>query len=1791
MTDVKQLLSEYTIVANGVELNLKDMLKTVTGGRVPSNECVDGLKKSIEDLQGKYFVIRELAESVVPNEEAGIGDGAVQDYARIIEKSRIDEIMKHLNMVELQLKRFISVKSLVAAYADALQPFQAEAATMLSQLEGISSGIIPESIIAATETHELFLSGLEKEDLDSADGEKLLEHLSAVYPHKVQFGVAFRKYYIPDEDDNHAPDETSEPSVDSDNSSGQVALSPLGSDVKTSELNTDKSMQATAELTDEITIEENNPAGKNVVEEASEYITAINRIKDSTPSATVFKNDLAKMSKVAHTILPMFTNLGALLESQVFDFGVDLDRFKSTDSSRKVVHDTLNQLMSKNILAAYYLNDTDTKIYCLTTYGYCSMFKVSISSNRTLWDVSYGHFKLCGKQRMESAPLFQAISYNSDLLLYLSWAKNALDDDTYKSLRASIEWQSSYYTVSIIWREQNYTCVLDHSLKESTPAENCLTIYGDDEELIVPSVIPDGSSIFGIHDDKLYKWQDSWIVEGEPKITVHPNADKPIKEEIPVLTEEDTSSVNTAVDATVEPAPLNGVSNVSHLSIIMEPEDLGEFGITDIINSKEHAQRLLDYDLSPDHYCTYRDLVVKLISENRIIEDDDIVENSMSQAIVLAKTLALYNPKYQYNYDCILLAFDSQIQEHHYSGDRIFELFESEAFNPSYLLAFKLMSLLRAMFAPDTAYDYSLNSYAKSLFDNYEATFEGFAVLKPLYNLFLKIGDLSSNGFSKQLLHTFSDKKADQDLLRQIKNRAQQMISEPIVKCGLKAMVPMIAYCFGPSSELHECMKIIASDRRDDREYVELIYTEYYEISDGNTELSEEKIDDFYEANWKKAIFDIRGPREVMLLQRTKVIDNVRDRLTLMGHWLQMTEDSSKEKKTSKQLLSLRREILTEIDHVLPTITNTYAPFDSAIIKMGLGQVSEKLNGRLFESASAFSDFLRTGIFSVDENYIPCVDDIFTSYRHYEPWRNALRHIAAPVIGLRETLGEIANPDNLFLYDNIGQAISICKYLNVKCGGHYSTEQYTADIETTSKAAKDVIEKFKGELELAFAYGRISESVKEDIIEGVELANEKFEECHYYGCLRAFLDALRNVINTAALTRLGELRQDVEERMRTNTSEKLAPVLEIALVKLDAPERNFVVAEEYINRYDAGISDNKDISVTSDSNVFLNFINKAFAELYGLCHKNESNSLRGFGPEYVERELKKKRVSSQYQDSSRVLVKSMPNSPGEVTPVMILTILKELGFDATSAKIVQSSTARSSMVHLSVGVNPDAKDKAEYSHPVDIMGTKLKSPVDVICLFGRMQPNDIVDKVCKLELSRTAIVFLNGTLDLPGRRQITERFHREKSGQNPFLLIDWVLLLYLALYQKNERLPKLLSCSLPYTSSFQPFVIKGSVPDEMFIGRKKELNQILDPNGPVIVYGGRQLGKTALLERALSLSNHPQKKEYTVLIRAAEYPMEESLVSAVVQELNIAGIHVSKATTMRSLCMELRNGYASRQWSKLLVLIDEADTILDCFSTMEPAYKPIIPLTDLSRETGNDFKFVFAGLHNVCRAANDPNTVFGQLGGALCIKPLSAVDALELLSRPLRYMGFDIDAAHLEHILVNTSFYPGIVHYVGYSLVENLSTRYADYYQASRGNPPYDLTDKQLGEIMSNNALNEKINERIRWTLQVDSRYFMLARCIAYLYYDNPENNKTGHSLESIMEYTCLLEISCLENLNRQDYIALLKELEEMGILVHPTEGTFRLRQRRFLDAIGGSREKIESDIRMAEGVGRNAGR
>jgi hypothetical protein len=486
----------------------------------------------------------------------------------------------------------------------------------------------------------------------------------------------------------------------------------------------------------------------------------------------------------------------------------------------------------------------------------------------------------------------------------------------------------------------------------------------------------------------------------------------------------------------------------------------------------------------------------------------------------------------------------------------------------------------------------------------------------------------------------------------------------------------------------------------------------------------------------------------------------------------------------------------------------------------------------------------------------------------------------------------------------------------------------------------------------------------------------------------------------------------------------------------------------------------------------------------------------------------------------------------------------------------------------------------------------MADKLDVIVLRGSLKAPSIIQKVDDCKTRRIPVVLLDSSLSLGERRQLAELLHSQRSRLSQFLLVDHVLALHLALHVKEERLPLLLKCTLPFTY-YQPFVRDGgATSDEMFVGRETELASILNPDGACVVYGGRQLGKTALLERAANLANKPSAKEYAVYVSILSCDTEEDMATQVSDAIaREVGLYFGSQSSISALANRIETLMRDRSINRLLLLLDESDRFLESISA--DSYEQLQPLVDLKRKTGNDFKFVLAGLHNVSRAqkATANNGIFGQLGEPLCVMPLSPNDALSLISRPLGYLGFQVAKyPHLETILTNTNYYPGIIQFFGYELVDTMTNQYGIYYSANKNNPPYTLEKKQLGDILNRTDMNNSIKEKFRLSLDLDPRYLMIARCISVLYFENRDSgnairNQEGYSASDVMNLAADWELSSFADETEHSLNNLLDEMVDMGILFRTDNDRkrYRMRRRSFINIIGKNEDNILTDMLQAE--------
>lgn len=441
---------------------------------------------------------------------------------------------------------------------------------------------------------------------------------------------------------------------------------------------------------------------------------------------------------------------------------------------------------------------------------------------------------------------------------------------------------------------------------------------------------------------------------------------------------------------------------------------------------------------------------------------------------------------------------------------------------------------------------------------------------------------------------------------------------------------------------------------------------------------------------------------------------------------------------------------------------------------------------------------------------------------------------------------------------------------------------------------------------------------------------------------------------------------------------------------------------------------------------------------------------------------------------------------------------------------------------------------------------------------------------------------MDGTLSVGGRRRVAEAFKSYTSGQNAFLLIDRVLLLYLASLDEGSRLNAMLHCTLPYT--FEMLYGNGvsTVPDEMFIGRTAAMNDLRSEQGADLVYGGRQLGKTALLRRASNTLDHPETGSYSFYVEVKDAGSGVLLEKAN-QRLVRLGLLQEPEKDIACLCRTLQTLYEDRKLQNLRIFVDESDQLFEEFS--QDSYRSLRPFIELRNETAHHVKFVFAGTHNVAAmdSATDSNGNLVHMK-SLCIEPLSLSDAVKLIRIPMAYLGFEIGDPEIDLILTNTNNYPGLIHMFCRALVQSVCSRYSAYY-ANQGRLPYRIEREQMQAVFKENDIRREMGSRVMATIKLNEKYKIISNLLAYRLYEAQsvqDSRIFGYSAQELLDYNrAELDIPLLSQMSLQDMKTLLDEMCQMGILYKTAQGAqeecYRFRQREFLQFIGSAEDVLNT--------------
>ena len=198
-----------------------------------------------------------------------------------------------------------------------------------------------------------------------------------------------------------------------------------------------------------------------------------------------------------------------------------------------------------------------------------------------------------------------------------------------------------------------------------------------------------------------------------------------------------------------------------------------------------------------------------------------------------------------------------------------------------------------------------------------------------------------------------------------------------------------------------------------------------------------------------------------------------------------------------------------------------------------------------------------------------------------------------------------------------------------------------------------------------------------------------------------------------------------------------------------------------------------------------------------------------------------------------------------------------------------------------------------------------------------------------------------------GTLSVTERLELATSWtdatRRPAIIIDDAVLAWAA--SRTDPFPAVMRVTLPFTATapFSP-VKTANVPVEMFYGRDIDERRILDPQGPSIIYGGRGMGKSALLSVIQRRSQRANAENLKVIWlemdRSREFDTPEFIWTKLADELARQSV-TSTARNQAQMKPQKRCERVLNDWltanpgGRVLILVDEADAFFAADSRRE----------------------------------------------------------------------------------------------------------------------------------------------------------------------------------------------------------------------------------------------------------------
>lgn len=1157
-----------------------------------------------------------------------------------------------------------------------------------------------------------------------------------------------------------------------------------------------------------------------------------------------------------------------------------------------------------------------------------------------------------------------------------------------------------------------------------------------------------------------------------------------------------------------------------------------------------------------------------------------LASNKLYCATTYVKALAKKMPEYESMYRQIAYAVNDPMEACSYNSNTVYDIY----YNAPCTLSdhYVVSATMRNYYLDQFSYDYSLQQL-HSMISGSEVLRNNPAIDSLIYQLLQ----------FKAEYHVGIDKYADyrekerglweqrveenhKDAVLNYNNYILGNIKETKLNRRFMEMAKML---LAPDDDLGLYLQVVIQNDKERLEELRAFLTDKYIKADA--EICEENIDpakidvvleEYWELSTEK-MHSVKKSSDLMSSLRMNLFRRVNTIVGIMANYVFLMDSAQKREDT--QILyaykKIRNSLLSDIEQAKEQLESTTDRTleniaGNAVLMATLKDLEARLKGDYVEGSNKYFyiDFLKNDKVLLDDSFMPILDEVL-ELPDLSIWNRIMEHAKEEEMDWSNRLSSIFSGE-----DDYGSAQLILTYLNHKKIVLEDLEKWNVEqaVIYPQKDAEIKRNSFLEELELAQSYGKIDNTIEDSKETMVQIMDTWFawaNDTMNYGFFAKILQAFYDKIAKDAQVRAVELNKNLKVYLEQNPTwnENDLVCKTIHQIQDRIAKQNYAAAEDLMNRLV-----NEDLEVNVEW-IQKDYLAEFFDEYEGNYHKiaNTSATLKTL--------LQTNKMNKDIKGASR-LIENWPKGAGVRADAMKV-FLDALGFRIDT--LVSEEPIQGKMDCFFVKCKrPENGRKSNYKHPISAFGSEAEDKgFRIVCMFGKTDASRLIDIFKEIGNAKNTIVLLDYALTLADRRTLARKTKTDLTGKI-FAVMDRVVLVYLAKHYVDTAVNRMLMSIIMPFASYQPYIDKSAdvMPQELFIGRKNELEKIESPTGVNIVYGGRQLGKTALLRMAKKDIDRNENGDRAVIVSVWGKDYKES-AKIISQALYDEGILKTEHVTedWNELSRDIKNRLRDEQDKipYLLLMIDEADVFIESCESI--GYAPFEALKDIQSIGSGRFKFVVAGLRNIVRfkkeAALGNNRGLTHLD-SLTVKPFKTTEARELLEVPLSYLGFRFPKNSETEVLISTIFgttnyFPGLIQLYCTKLIEAVQRNYAGYDESET--PPYIVQKEHIKKVLAEQTLQQDIREKFFITLKVgdDDYYYIIALLVAYHYHQNKAEN--GCSAKDLLILAEEYSIQKLLVMTEEQIWALMEEMCELNVLQHTETKRYRFSRHSFCQMMG----------------------